>query len=142
MGGETPVRLAHEAAARIVQGEDLVAAIVGGEAVHAVQPGQEGRRSAAVDAAGLARGGREVSVQPFCDEPRRQLSGVMILGAGLSLLRSRNAGRLGPDACGRRARIRGQSCGRAMRVLQQAIRSRGSGARRADAIARAGPTTD
>ena len=36
MGGETPVRLAHEAAARIVQGEDLVAAIVGGEAVNAV----------------------------------------------------------------------------------------------------------
>ena len=36
MGGETPIRLAHEAAARIVKGEDIVAAIVGGEAVNAV----------------------------------------------------------------------------------------------------------
>lgn len=36
MGGETPVRLAHEAAARIVKGEDLVAAIVGGESMNAV----------------------------------------------------------------------------------------------------------
>ena len=36
MGGETPIRLAHEAAARIVRGEDIVAAIVGGEAVNAV----------------------------------------------------------------------------------------------------------
>jgi acetyl-CoA C-acetyltransferase len=35
MGGETPVRLAHEAAARIVNGEDIVAAIVGGEAMNA-----------------------------------------------------------------------------------------------------------
>ena len=35
MGGETPVRLAHEAARRIALGEDIVAAIVGGEAVHA-----------------------------------------------------------------------------------------------------------
>lgn len=36
MGGETPVRLAHEAAARIVNGENIVAAIVGGEALNAV----------------------------------------------------------------------------------------------------------
>ena len=35
MGGDTPIRLIHEAAARIVDGEDLVAAIVGGEASHA-----------------------------------------------------------------------------------------------------------
>ena len=35
MGGETPVRLVHEAAKRIAMGEDLVAAIVGGEASHA-----------------------------------------------------------------------------------------------------------
>jgi acetyl-CoA C-acetyltransferase len=35
MGGETPVRLVHEAARRIALGEDLVAAIVGGEASHA-----------------------------------------------------------------------------------------------------------
>lgn len=35
MGGETPVRLVHEAAARIVRGEDLVAAIVGGESANA-----------------------------------------------------------------------------------------------------------
>lgn len=35
MGGETPVRLVHEAARRIAMGEDLVAAIVGGEASHA-----------------------------------------------------------------------------------------------------------
>ena len=35
MGGETPVRLVHEAALRIALGEDIVAAIVGGEAVHA-----------------------------------------------------------------------------------------------------------
>ncbi len=35
MGGETPVRLVHEAAARIACGEDLVAAIVGGESAHA-----------------------------------------------------------------------------------------------------------
>ena len=34
MGGETPVRLVHEAARRIAMGEDLVAAIVGGEASH------------------------------------------------------------------------------------------------------------
>lgn len=31
MGGETPVRLVHEAATRIAEGEDVVAAIVGGE---------------------------------------------------------------------------------------------------------------
>ncbi len=41
MGGETPVRLAHEAAARIVNGEDIVAAIVGGEAVNAVSQAQK-----------------------------------------------------------------------------------------------------
>jgi len=35
MGGETPVRLVHEAAARIVRGEDLVAAVVGGESANA-----------------------------------------------------------------------------------------------------------
>lgn len=36
MGGETPVRLIHEAAARIARGESVVAAVVGGEAVNAV----------------------------------------------------------------------------------------------------------
>jgi acetyl-CoA C-acetyltransferase len=35
MGGETPVRLVHEAARRIALGDDIVAAIVGGEASHA-----------------------------------------------------------------------------------------------------------
>lgn len=35
MGGETPVRLVHEAAIRIARGEEIVAAIVGGEATHA-----------------------------------------------------------------------------------------------------------
>ncbi len=35
MGGETPVRLVHEAAKRIALGEDVVAAVVGGEASHA-----------------------------------------------------------------------------------------------------------
>jgi len=35
MGGETPVRLLHEAALRIAGGEELVAAVVGGEASHA-----------------------------------------------------------------------------------------------------------
>ncbi len=35
MGGETPVRLIHEAAVRIARGEALVAAVVGGEATHA-----------------------------------------------------------------------------------------------------------
>ena len=35
MGGETPVRLVHEAAVRIARGESLVAAIVGGEATSA-----------------------------------------------------------------------------------------------------------
>lgn len=36
MGGETPVRLVHEAALRISRGESEVAAIVGGEAVNAL----------------------------------------------------------------------------------------------------------
>ncbi|MDB5970163.1 MAG: enoyl-CoA hydratase [Hydrocarboniphaga sp.] len=36
MGGETPIRLIHEAAVRISQGELTTAAIVGGEAMHAV----------------------------------------------------------------------------------------------------------
>lgn len=36
MGGETPVRLVHEAAVRIAAGEPVVAAITGGEAAHAV----------------------------------------------------------------------------------------------------------
>jgi len=35
MGGETPIRLLHEAAARIARGEQTAAAIVGGEALHA-----------------------------------------------------------------------------------------------------------
>lgn len=35
MGGETPIRLIHEAALRIARGELRVAAIVGGEAMHA-----------------------------------------------------------------------------------------------------------
>lgn len=35
MGGETPIRLIHEAAVRIARGELTVAAIVGGEAMHA-----------------------------------------------------------------------------------------------------------
>ena len=35
MGGETPIRLLHEAAARIARGEQTVAAIVGGEALNA-----------------------------------------------------------------------------------------------------------
>ncbi|HZQ38450.1 MAG TPA: enoyl-CoA hydratase-related protein [Dehalococcoidia bacterium] len=34
MGGETPIRLIHEVAVRIAQGEALVAAVVGGEAMH------------------------------------------------------------------------------------------------------------
>ncbi len=36
MGGETPVRLVHEAAVRIARGEDLVAAVVGGESTSSV----------------------------------------------------------------------------------------------------------
>lgn len=36
MGGETPIRLVHEAAVRIAKGEDLVAAVVGGESTNAV----------------------------------------------------------------------------------------------------------
>ncbi len=35
MGGETPVRLVHQAALRIARGEIAVAAVVGGEAMHA-----------------------------------------------------------------------------------------------------------
>src|SRR3546814_11467325 len=35
MGGETPIRLIHEAAVRIARGELQAAAIVGGEAMHA-----------------------------------------------------------------------------------------------------------
>src|SRR3546814_2622526 len=35
MGGETPIRLIHEAAVRIARGELRAAAIVGGEAMHA-----------------------------------------------------------------------------------------------------------
>ena len=34
MGGETPIRLIHEAAVRIARGEQKVAAIVGGESTH------------------------------------------------------------------------------------------------------------
>ena len=37
VGGETPVRLLHEAALRIAHGESEVAAICGGEAEHSVQ---------------------------------------------------------------------------------------------------------
>jgi acetyl-CoA C-acetyltransferase len=37
MGGETPLRLIHEAAVRIAMGEQRVAAIVGGESTHARQ---------------------------------------------------------------------------------------------------------
>jgi len=36
MGGETPIRLVHEAAVRIAKGEDLVAAVVGGESSNAL----------------------------------------------------------------------------------------------------------
>lgn len=36
MGGETPIRLIHDAAVRIARGEQQVAAIVGGEALHAM----------------------------------------------------------------------------------------------------------
>ena len=36
MGGETPIRLVHEAAVRIAMGEDLVAAVVGGESSNAL----------------------------------------------------------------------------------------------------------
>lgn len=36
MGGETPIRLIHDAALRIARGEQQVAAIVGGEALHAM----------------------------------------------------------------------------------------------------------
>jgi acetyl-CoA C-acetyltransferase len=36
MGGETPIRLVHEAAVRIAKGEDLIAAVVGGESTNAV----------------------------------------------------------------------------------------------------------
>ena len=35
MGGETPVRLVHEAAVEIARGTEIVAAVVGGEATHA-----------------------------------------------------------------------------------------------------------
>jgi acetyl-CoA C-acetyltransferase len=37
MGGETPIRLIHEAALRIARGELSVAAIVGGEALHSIK---------------------------------------------------------------------------------------------------------
>lgn len=43
MGGETPVRLVHEAAARIARGEPLVAAIAGGEASHARSQARKSR---------------------------------------------------------------------------------------------------
>ncbi len=36
MGGDTPIRLIHEAAVRIAKGEQTTAAIVGGEALHAL----------------------------------------------------------------------------------------------------------
>jgi acetyl-CoA C-acetyltransferase len=41
MGGETPIRLAHEAAIRIARGEPLVAAVVGGEASHSLATAQK-----------------------------------------------------------------------------------------------------
>lgn len=43
MGGETPVRLVHEAARRIALGEDVVAAVVGGEASNAVSHAAKAR---------------------------------------------------------------------------------------------------
>lgn len=43
MGGETPIRLVHEAAARIAAGESLVAAIVGGEATNARNQARKAR---------------------------------------------------------------------------------------------------
>ncbi|MGQ0700384.1 MAG: hypothetical protein ACT4PZ_19365 [Panacagrimonas sp.] len=45
MGGETPLRLIHEAAVRIAKGELSVAAIVGGEAMHARSRAQGKKRS-------------------------------------------------------------------------------------------------
>ncbi|MCW1382930.1 acetyl-CoA acetyltransferase [Novosphingobium sp. KCTC 2891] len=41
MGGETPIRLVHDAALRIAAGSNEVAAIVGGESVNAVQKAQK-----------------------------------------------------------------------------------------------------
>lgn len=59
MGGETPIRLIHEAAVRIARGELQAAAIVGGEAMHA-------RRRAAKDKTKLSwtpAASREATVQ-------------------------------------------------------------------------------
>lgn len=41
MGGETPIRLVHDAALRIAAGSNEVAAVVGGESVNAVQKAQK-----------------------------------------------------------------------------------------------------
>lgn len=43
MGGETPIRLIHDAAVRIAKGELQVAAIVGGEAMHAMKRARKER---------------------------------------------------------------------------------------------------
>lgn len=43
VGGETPVRFLHEAAARIATGESLVAAVCGAEAAHAVAVARKAR---------------------------------------------------------------------------------------------------
>ena len=59
MGGETPIRLVHEAALRIARGELKFAAIVGGEAMHAAAKAAKGQfaLSAAVGGAGDDTGG-------------------------------------------------------------------------------------
>ena len=43
MGGETPIRLIHDAALRIAAGEQKVAAIVGGEAMHSASSAQKAK---------------------------------------------------------------------------------------------------
>jgi len=61
MGGETPIRLVHEAALRIARGEGQVSAIVGGESMHALG---KARRPASTCPGPLPLGPRTPSVWP------------------------------------------------------------------------------
>ena len=71
MGGETPIRLLHDAALRIARGDSAVAAIVGGEAVNAM--GKARKAKAKLDWTPLAPKEETVAVD-FASLPMRKAS--------------------------------------------------------------------
>ena len=77
MGGETPIRLVHEAAVRIAKGENLVAAVVGGESSNALNHAMKAGKQLPWTPAASAEDAVRFPSSKFAMSPVAQQLGVM-----------------------------------------------------------------